>query len=152
MATPVEPTPDSHQHPTHVPLSNWRNPWVVLASVLVLVFIVFGLISHAAVHFGPQMYTRITGTSGPAGAGMWGPEGARRSVAVAPGGSQVQGVVTAIDGTKLTIAGDGTTSTVYTSSATQYIGASSAAVNDTVDVTGTTSDGTFTASSIAINQ
>ena len=62
MATPVEPTPDSHQHPTHVPLSNWRNPWVVLASVLVLVFIVFGLISHAAVHFGPQMYTRITGT------------------------------------------------------------------------------------------
>jgi hypothetical protein len=152
MATPVEPTPDSNQHPAHVPLSNWRNPWVILASVLVLVFIVFGLISHAAVHFGPQMYTRITGTSGPAGVGPWGPVGARRSVAIAPGSSEVQGVVTAVDGNKLTIAGDGTTSTVYTSSSTQYVGASSVAVNDTVDVTGTSSDGTFTATGISINQ
>jgi hypothetical protein len=150
MASHEEPAPDARQHPTHVPISNWRNPWVILASILVLVFIVFGLTAHLAGKFGPQMYVR-TSAGRAAVPGPWGP--ARpRVVTSNASGSEVQGVITAIDGNKLTVAGNGTTSTVYTSSSTQYIGGSNVVVNDTVDVSGTTSADTFTASSISINQ
>jgi hypothetical protein len=61
------------------------------------------------------------------------------------------GVVTAVDGSKLTVAGNGATVVVQTDSNTSYVGAGSAKVNDTVRVIGTQSNGVWTATSIRVN-
>ena len=63
----------------------------------------------------------------------------------------IQGVVTNVSGSTLTIAGYGATNTVVTNSSTQYIGGSTPLVNDTVVVVGTINSNTFTATQISIN-
>jgi hypothetical protein len=63
----------------------------------------------------------------------------------------VSGVVTAVNGDTITVSGDGKQVTVTKNSSTTIRGtASSVAVNDTVSITGTTTNGTFTATTITI--
>jgi hypothetical protein len=63
----------------------------------------------------------------------------------------VTGVVTAVNGNIFTLAGDGTTTQVTLSSSTQYNGASSVKINDTVVAVGTKNGDTFQANRIAVN-
>ena len=64
---------------------------------------------------------------------------------------EITGVVTEINGDKVTVVGGGTSNIVTTNSSTQYIGASSLAVNDTVSIVGQYNNNTLTATSITIN-
>ncbi len=137
-----KPKPETN-HPLN---PSWRNPWVIICAAFLLLIL---LAAATAVHrvatvvaMGP---TQRKITMMPGGPGV----GYRQFVQ--PNGSQLQGVVTVVNGDKLTIAGNGTTSTVTTTSSTQYVGASSAAVDDTVDVMGTSSNGTLTATQIVVN-
>lgn len=67
--------------------------------------------------------------------------------------TRVTGVVTAIDGTTLTVAGGGVTKKVTTNDSTSYFGAAQPVkVNDTVMITGTTSGDTFAAGRIVIQR
>lgn len=67
--------------------------------------------------------------------------------------SHVSGVVTAINGTSLTIAGNGTTRQITTTGTTTYYGAAQPVkVNDSVTISGTTSGDTFTANRIMIRR
>lgn len=66
---------------------------------------------------------------------------------------RVRGVVTAVDGTTLTVAGNGKTVTVKVTDSTTYTGSSKpAAVNDTIIAFGSTSDGVFTATSVRLTR
>ena len=62
------------------------------------------------------------------------------------------GVVTAVNGSGFTVAGDGTTETVNTSSDTRFVGATSVKVNDSVRVLGTVSGSTWTATGVFVNR
>lgn len=65
--------------------------------------------------------------------------------------TRVNGVVIAVDGSTLTVAGNGTTTTVKVTDNTTYTGSSKpAAINDTITAFGTTSDGVFTATSVRL--
>lgn len=64
---------------------------------------------------------------------------------------QISGVVTAVNGSTFTVAGNGTNNTVQTNSNTQYYNATKVSLNDSVAVVGTTNNGTFTASQVIIN-
>ncbi len=65
--------------------------------------------------------------------------------------SRVTGVVTAVSGDSITVAGDGTTTKVVVSADTTYTGSTKpAAVNDTIVVTGTKSGDTFTAATVRL--
>jgi hypothetical protein len=69
----------------------------------------------------------------------------------ADGSTQVRGVVTAVNGNTLTVAGNGTTRSVTISSSTQYSGGLSVAVDDTIIATGSVSSTTFNATAIVVN-
>lgn len=127
---------------------SWRNPWVIIvAAFLLLVLVGFGSVVHRVASADGSFVAKRQVIMAPGGPGM-----VRGDWSLPAGGSELQGVVTAVNGDKLTIAGDGKTSTVTTTSSTQYLGASSAAVNDTVGVTGTSANGVLTATQIAVNQ
>jgi len=64
--------------------------------------------------------------------------------------SRLTGVVTAVNGSVLTVAGGGNTYTVTTNSSTQWAGGSSAAVNDTVVIEFSGSGNDLTALSIRV--
>lgn len=67
--------------------------------------------------------------------------------------SHVGGVVTNISGSTLTIAGNGTTKKVTVNDSTEYYGAAQPVkINDSVQIIGTTSNDTFTASRIMISR
>lgn len=63
----------------------------------------------------------------------------------------LRGVVTAVNGDSFTLAGNGATNTVQTTSKTTYSGGDKVSVNDTAAVAGTTNNGTFTATAIRVN-
>lgn len=65
--------------------------------------------------------------------------------------SHISGVVTTVNGSTFTVAGHGTTNSVQTTSSTQFTGGDKVAVNDSVLVSGSTANGTFTATQVAIN-
>ena len=64
---------------------------------------------------------------------------------------EITGVVSGINGDKVTVVGGGTSNVITTNSSTQYIGASAVAVNDTVSVVGEYNNNTLTATSITVN-
>lgn len=67
--------------------------------------------------------------------------------------TRISGVVTAVDGDTLTVAGNGTTVTVKVTDSTTYSGSSKpATVNDSIVAVGTTSDDVFTATSIRLTR
>ncbi len=65
--------------------------------------------------------------------------------------NRITGVVTAVNGQSFSLAGGGATATIQTNGSTQYSGGSSVAVNDTVVVTGTNNNGTWSATRVVIN-
>ena len=67
------------------------------------------------------------------------------------GQSRVMGVVTSVNGSGFTVAGNGSTTNVTTNSSTQYQGGNSVKQNDTVLVRGTSSSGNITAAQVVIN-
>ena len=64
---------------------------------------------------------------------------------------QISGVVTAVNSSSFTIAGNGSNNTVQTNSSTQYFNASKVSVNDSVVVVGTTNNSKFTASRVIVS-
>lgn len=64
---------------------------------------------------------------------------------------EITGVVTAINGNKVTIVGGGVSNVITTNSSTQYINGTSLAVNDSADVIGQYANNVLTASTITIN-
>jgi hypothetical protein len=66
-------------------------------------------------------------------------------------GNSTRGVVTNVSGDSFTLAGNGATTQVKTSSSTQYRGGNQVKVNDTVIAFGTSSSGTLQAEQIIIN-
>lgn len=64
--------------------------------------------------------------------------------------TQTQGVVTAVNGDSIVVAGGGKTQTIKTNSSTTYVDDVKAAVNDTVVVVGTKDGDTITATQIAV--
>jgi len=145
-----EKMPKTSEHSLHRLHASWRNPWVILATVLVAAFILFSvgsahLTKTFAVRTGfgsgkPGMMTR--GFSRRDGGGLYNSNSS---------GTRIEGVVTAANGNTLTVAGDGTTHSVVTSSSTTYTNGSSAAVDDTVVAIGSTSGGSFTATNVIVN-
>ena len=67
--------------------------------------------------------------------------------------SRITGVITAIDGSTLTVAGEGTTKKVTTNDSTEYYGAAQPVkVNDTVRIMGSTTGDSFSASKVMISR
>ncbi len=64
---------------------------------------------------------------------------------------EITGVVTAVNGDKITVIGGGTSNQVTINSSTQYINGTSVAVNDTVDIIGQYNNNTLTATTVTIN-
>lgn len=62
-----------------------------------------------------------------------------------------RGVITSVNGTNFTVAGNGSTQQVSTSSSTQYQGGDQVKVNDSVVAYGTTNNGTLSATQVVIN-
>ena len=136
---------------------SWRNPWVILASGALLIFILacVGVWTRvASTRFsiaGPG--AKIAAFGGPlfARPGMQRTAAGPASSVINMSGPEITGVVTAVNGNQLTVAGNGTSSSVTINSSTQYTGASSAAVDDTVVATGTSSGSSFTATHVYVN-
>jgi hypothetical protein len=153
-STTVETKTTKH-HLHHSPL--W---WVLgtLAGVLVLMLIAGAVRHHmwqqrslTTTDFRPgqshtgNRYDR-EGRGGAFGGGMMG--------GTTNNSTMVSGVITAIDGATLTVAGNGTTKAVITNDdTTEYFGAAQPVkVNDSVRITGTTSGDAFTATRVMIHR
>jgi hypothetical protein len=141
----------SNQRSVWKKLQQNPSPLLTLELIIVVVFI-FGMFlgrvsNQNRAHqfnnyrFGGQSFNS---TGRRTGFGMFGGQNSQNQ-------DRIQGVVTNVSGSTLTVAGDGTTNAVQINSSTQYSGGNSAAVDDTVIVSGTTSNGAFTASKIDIN-
>lgn len=70
---------------------------------------------------------------------------------ISNGQSRARGVVTSVNGSDFTLAGNGSTTNVTTNSSTQYQDGNQVKQNDTVIVFGTTANNTLTATNIVIN-
>lgn len=139
--------------------------WVILA--VVAFFAVLGLCAAGStvVHMATNTTTRVVG----------GIDGDRSFVTQTTGGglrmgrmmggrgdfddtnttstTRVSGVVTAVDGSTITIAGNGTTVKVTVNDSTSYSGDDKpAAINDTIIAVGTTSGDTFTATRVVLQR
>ena len=129
---------------------NSRN-WLVPGLLIIIILLLVGMIAHGRA----DRLGRIDGKAFGGGfSTMRGPERGFIRTGGKIGGSnqaQLRGVVTAINGSTFTIAGDGATNDVTTNSSTQYQGGSQPKVNDSVLVSGTTNNGTFTATEVVIN-
>lgn len=128
----------------------YHKPWLVPALIAVVVIVIIGAavswVAFRAGRFGPYSFRGVT-------MHKYISEGARGGMLVGPNNNQIrlQGVVTNVSGNTFTIAGDGSTNTVQTSSSTQYQNGSQVKVDDTVLVYGTTSSSAFTADTVVIN-
>lgn len=65
--------------------------------------------------------------------------------------NKVHGTVTSVNGDTFTVAGNGATTQVKTSSSTSYVGGNQVKVNDSVGVAGTLSGDTIQATKIIVN-
>ena len=150
MTTTEEKTDNEVTNQHHY---NHRRRAGMLIGAVVFVLVIFGA-GVAAGHLGSRLAMDRPGGFGPAGmshqmrGGFGGPDDSASQLA---NQSRLVGVVTAVNGDVITIAGGGSTNTVTTNSTTQYTNGSKAAVNDTVMVLGTTNNGTFTATQVTIN-
>lgn len=128
---------------------NWLWPVAIVGAFVVLA----GTFSVGLVagHFGPRGFDRLGPGIKQEMRGHMGGEFGYRVFLRNPNESQLRGVVTNVSGGNFTLAGGGTTNTVTTNSSTQYTGASKVAVNDSVVVLGTVSNGTFTATHVIVN-
>lgn len=139
--------------------------WAVIAALTF--FAVLGLCAagSAAVHMATDRSTRIMvrtdegrgfmtqgNGSGLRTGGMMGGRGDFEDSTTAST-TRVNGVVTAVDGSTITVAGNGTTTKVVVDGSTTYIGDDKpAAVNDTIMAMGTKSGDTFTATRVVLQR
>ncbi|MDB5161473.1 MAG: hypothetical protein JWO96_853 [Candidatus Saccharibacteria bacterium] len=128
----------------HTSLS--RRNWLVPALLVVIVILLAGMFAS---HRERQGVNGLPGR----GQGLMTRHERRFLGQGLPGSNQNQlsGTVTAVNGSTFTIAGNGASNQVQTSSSTQYQGGNQVKINDTVVVFGTTSSGTFQASQVVIN-
>ncbi len=143
MASTDEPS--NEQEPLHNNREHWRRPHVLLVAfaVALVVFVVGAAIGHVSDRFG-MMRAGVDGRFGVRSQMFTG--GVQYSNQL-----QIEGVVSNVNGSTLTVAGNGATNSVVTNGSTQYTGSSQPKVNDTVVATGSLSNGTFTATQITIN-
>ena len=141
--------------------------WVVMSAAAFFALLGFVAVGYAAIHniFNKDDIVRTRGTGDYAlrddqvgsgsgtrglGNGMMGGFGMRDDTNTT---SRVSGVVTAVDGDTITVAGYGTTTKVKVTSSTTYSGSSEpAAVNDTITAFGSTSDDVLTARPIRLSR
>lgn len=64
---------------------------------------------------------------------------------------EITGVVTAVNGNKVTLVGGGVSNVITTNSSTQYINGTSLAVNDSADIIGQYSNNVLTATTVTVN-
>lgn len=87
------------------------------------------------------------------GGGMMGPRGDFNDSTDSSGTTRLNGVVTAVDGSTITVAGNGTTTKVVVNDTTTYTGDDKpAVVNDTIMVVGTKDGDTLTATRVVIQR
>jgi len=140
------------EKPTRVSTVNVNHSWLYgLLGVLILLVVLMAGVGIANHH---RRLERGIVTSGQFGTGF----GERHQGFMAMGGKQLadgqnrtSGVVTAVNGSSFTLAGHGSTTEVTTNSSTQYRDGNTVKVNDTVVVSGTTINGTLTATKVVIN-
>lgn len=137
--------------------------WVVLAVVAFFALLGAFAIGNAVMHMAVNRTTRVvTDVSGSRGmmfqderglrtGGMMGVRSDFDENTVST--TRVSGVVTAVDGSTITVAGNGTTRKVIVNDSTVYVGDDKpAAVNDTIMVVGTTSGDTLTANRVMLQR
>lgn len=149
--------------PTPAPKNSNRTWWIIggtlagLAVIAMICGMVWGMTHRTAFvdgrFDGPMMQSNFedsrSGRGGMRGGG--GMMGDRDTIS--SDSTRVSGVVTAINGSTLTVAGNGTTKQVTTNDSTTYYGAAQPVkVNDSIMITGTTSGDTFTAGRIVIQR
>lgn len=123
--------------------------------VLIIVFLLGAAVTNHRVNRvggffgGPGMVSKRIGIGGERGFMRAG--GFDGSITNGNGQTRTSGVVTSVNGSSFTLAGNGSTTNVTTSSSTQYQDGNSVAQNDTVIVLGTKSGDTLNATSIVIN-
>jgi hypothetical protein len=123
----------------------WRQPNVVAVVVVAAVFIFF----LGAVFASHNMRRAVYGPGfGPRHGFNGGFNGQRRLKM--NNDNRIRGVVTAVNDTSITVAGHGKSNQITINAQTQYSGATKAAVNDSVTIVGSTSNGTFTATRVII--
>jgi hypothetical protein len=133
-----------------------RHKWLALGLILFAalggLFVGRLVLAHATREFG-SAHISVNRQVETGGRGMMGDGMGGRHLGLGGGEERAAlvGVVTALDGSKLTVAGNGATTTVQTDNSTRYVGGSSAKVNDTVRVIGTQNNGVWTATTIRIN-
>ena len=142
----------------HVTQSNTTNRarsplWYVLGTLIAVVFIILlaGAFKHALIRQDTGRFERSAGFGFDdrhmARGGMKGNRDRTND------GAHIRGLVTALNGSVLTIAGNGTTKKVTINDSTEYYGAAQPVkVNDSVRIMGTTSGDTFTATRIVISR
>ena len=164
MATEEKLTKETNVIDKSVPtVQSPRTWWIIggtlagLAGIALIVGVVWGVTHRGAMmnaRFDDDQYgPRITDNRGFDRGGM-GREGMMMGGQGSTDSStRVFGVVTAVDGSTLTVAGNGTTKKVVINDSTQYYGAAQPVkVNDSVTITGATSGDTFTAGRIVIQR
>lgn len=140
--------------------------WVLI--VAVLVFTVMGICAAGSVavrmisredsvtttQTGDRQLMPQRGSNSMQGGGMMrGPGGNFRDTSDSTDGTRVSGVVVAVDGSTITVAGNGTTTKVVVNDSTTFMGDDKpATVNDTIMVIGTKSDGTITATHVSLQR
>ncbi len=131
----------------------------VLAGLLIIVILLLGVAFAAGHHawrrdstFGDRQVTTMQFV--PNNMQSYGRGGMMRGVGLTTSNTRVNGVVTAVDGNTITVAGDGTTAKVTVSSNTTYSGSSEPAkVNDTITAVGAKDgSGTLIASSVYLSR
>jgi hypothetical protein len=128
-----------------------RRPWGVPILIIVILIILFGLFaSWAGWRYDRNGHLGFNGDMRRP-YGQMTPGYSSGSNGIYNNEIRLQGVVTAVNGTEFTVAGNGSSNTVQTDSTTQYQNGSGVAVNDSVIVYGTINNGMFTAKTVVIN-
>jgi len=131
-----------------------HRDWLYGALTVVILILVFMFGAAAERHHNSR---ELMVTGGGFKTNFIGPGGARErgfrfdGPQTANGENRTTGVVTSVNGDNFTVAGNGATTNVTTNSSTQYQGGNQVKQNDTVIVRGTSSNGTITATEVAIN-
>jgi hypothetical protein len=138
---------------TYVPVHHKRWFWPT-AGIIVVLILIFGFLARLrwAWHGGPGYRLSRTGDLGARPFGH-----ARIDHFGGMGDGQLdsqnrlQGVVTAVNGSIITVAGHGSTNIIQTNGSTSYQNGNQIKINDSVIAFGATSSGTFTATRVVIN-
>jgi hypothetical protein len=136
----------------HYSIHNDRRNWLVSGLIIVLILLLIGAIAHN--HQDSRGFGRKAGAFGAVGMRREGKlmgGGGKFNSTIGSNQNRIQGVVTAINGSTITVAGHGATNDVETNSSTQYQNGSSVKVNDSVVAFGTISGGKFTATQVVVN-